>query len=474
MSYLIYDLVRRWHIEWFGAFVAVSQLLALLTIPSVLLQREGRPRAALSWLLAMFALPALGVLCWWAFGRTNMRRKKRRRQASTRAFLGRFGTPHSEETTEFSELIPRRALGDSIFTSTGNDITFLFDGPSAFPAIEAAILGAKRRIHVMFYIFRADETGERIRDLLAKKAREGVVVRLLVDGWGSPRIAGRFSKPLREAGGKVAAFSPSRRRALFKPRLAFANHRKMIVVDEEVAFTGGMNIGDEYAYEWRDSMVRIEGPAVAALEHIFLDDWYFASDDDVPHVEFAEPKRIGKSTCAVVASGPDRDSYIHDAYFTLLARAESRIWIVTPYFIPGEAITTALRTAASRGVDVRIVLPAESDVTVAKHAARSYYPELVSAGVRILEYKGGMLHAKALVIDDEVCTAGTANVDTRSLRLSFEVTCLIHDSDRTRELSSWCSGLMRNAHQVTLVECATRSLPQKLLQSGAHLLSPLL
>lgn len=474
MSYLIYDLAREWHIDWFAAVIVGSQILALLTIPSVLLQREGQPRAALSWFLAMFALPALGVLCWWAFGRTSMRRKKRRRQASTRAFLGRFGLPHSEDGTIFSAFLPSRALGDSIFTSNGNDLTFLFDGPSVYPAIEAALRGAKRRIHVMFYIFRTDETGRRIRDLLAEKAREGVTVRLLVDGWGSPWTAGRFSNPLREAGGKVAAFHPSRRRAVFKPRLAFANHRKIIVIDEEVAFTGGMNVGDEYAYEWRDSMVRIQGPAVAALEHIFLDDWYFASDDDVPHVEFAEPKHVGTTACAVLASGPDRESYIHDAYFALLCRAEQRVWIVTPYFIPSDAIATALRTAASRGVDVRIVLPAESDVTVAKYAARSFYPELVGAGVRILEYKGGMLHAKALVIDDDVCTAGTANVDTRSFRLSFEVSCLIHDRDKNRELASWCLGLMRNAHQVTLVECATRSLPQKLLQSGAHLMSPLL
>jgi cardiolipin synthase len=474
MPYLLYDLVRAWHADWFGTFVGISQALALLTIPSVLIQREGRPRAALSWLLAMFAVPALGVFCWWAFGRTSMARRRRRRQASTRAFLGRFGPPHSEDGTPFSDFLPRRAVGDSIFTSHGNDVTFLFDGPSAFPALEAAIEAAQKRIHVMFYIFRTDETGRRIRDLLAKKAREGVIVRLLVDGWGSPRVTGHFSAPLREAGGKVVAFNPSRRRSFYAPRLAFANHRKIVVIDEDVAFTGGMNVGDEYAYEWRDLLVRIKGPAVRALEHVFLDDWYFASDDEVPHVEYATPVRAGNTACAVVVSGPDRDSYIHDAYFTLFARAKRRIWIVTPYFIPGDAITTALRTAASRGVDVRIVLPEQSDVIVAKHAARSYYPELVSVGVRILEYRGGMLHAKALVIDEEVCTAGTANVDTRSFRLSFEVSCLLFDRDKNREVSSWCEGLMSNAHQITMVECATRSIGQKLLSSGAHLLSPLL
>lgn len=456
---------------WSSLF-GVSEILALASVPSVLLQRQGQPRAALSWLLALFALPTLGVLLWWAFGRTNLARKRRIRAASARAFSKKFGPPHTE-SGPFDGLVPPQALGDSIFTTNGNRVELLFDGSAAFPAMEEAIARARRKVHVMFYIFRDDETGRRFRDLLARKAREGVIVRVLVDAWGSPRFTGKFSDPLRAAGVKVAAFLPSHLMPLVAPRFNFANHRKIIVVDDTVAFAGGMNVGEEYRSEWRDIMARIEGPAARALDHVFLDDWFFASDDTVSHSEH-EPLSGRGVACAVIASGPDRESYIHDAYFMLFTRAEKRIWIVTPYFIPSDAIATALRTAAGRGVDVRVVLPTTSDVMIAKLAARSYYPELIASGVRIFEYGGPMLHAKAFVVDEDTCAAGSANVDTRSFRLSFEVSCVFKNSETTDRLSDWLQGLFRDSHEVTPQETKNRSMGSRLLESAAHLTSPLL
>lgn len=471
MQGLLDLLTGEW--SWFSPLLALSEILALISVPSVLLQRQGRPRAALAWLLALFALPTIGVLLWWAFGRTSMARKRRIRAASARNFVERFGPPHTEAGTPFEALLPPRALGDSIFTSNGNHAELLFDGPNAFPAMEAAIAEAKTKIHVMFYIFRNDETGRRFRDLLAKKAREGVTVRVLVDAWGSPRFIGKFADPLRAAGAKVAAFLPSHFMPLIAPRFNFANHRKILVVDEATAFMGGMNIGDEYRSVWRDIMVRLEGPSVRALDHIFLDDWYFASGDDVSHREH-EAVSERDVACAVVASGPDRESYIHDAYFALFTRAARRIWIVTPYFIPSDAIATALRSAATLGVDVRIVLPTASDVRIAKLAARSFYPELIGGGVRIFEYQGPMLHAKAFVIDEDTCAIGSANVDTRSFRLSFEVSCLFKGQETTNRLSTWFEDLFSHSHEVTLDETTNRSTASRLLESLAHLTSPLL
>ena len=473
-DYFLEFLLRGHEAGWFGSLMAVSEALALLTIPSVLLQRQGHPRAALSWLLAMFAIPALGVTWWWAFGRTSMARKRRRRAAASREFVDRHGAPHTEAGTPFDGLVPPAALGDSIFTSNGNDVTLLFDGASAFPEMEAAVRAATRKIHVLFYIFRNDETGRRFRDLLAERARAGVTVRVLVDAWGTPGFTGRFSDPLRKAGAGVAAFRSSRLQPLFAPRLSFANHRKLVVVDDRVAFTGGMNIGNEYAREWHDVMARIEGPAVHALDHVFLDDWFFASDDDVSDVERDGKRQRGNVACAVVASGPDRASYIHDAYFILFTRAERRIWIVTPYFIPSDALATALRTAAARGLDVRVILPLASDVNVVKHAARSYYPELLSADVKIYEYEGPMLHAKAFVVDDDTCAVGSANVDSRSFRLSFEVGCFLKDRATNARLASWCEDLVADSHRVSSEECENRSTGEKLLESAAHLFSPLL
>jgi len=474
MRYIIDLILGRATLGWFGSLTALSQIVALLTIPSVLLQRQGRPRAALSWLLMMFAIPAIGVVGWWAFGRTTMQRRRRRRVASAREFVQRYGTPHTEAGTPFEHLLPPRAIGESIFTSAGNDVELLFDGSSAFPAMEQAIASAERTVHVMFYIFRDDATGRRFRDLLVERARAGVTVRVLVDAWGTPRFTGRFSDPLREAGARVAAFLPSHFMPLLAPRFNFANHRKLVVVDESVAFIGGMNVGDEYALKWHDVMARLVGPSVRAIEHVFLDDWYFATGDDVSRTELEEIVPSGDVACAVVASGPERESYIHDAYFILFTQAARRIWIVTPYFIPSDAIATALRTAASRGLDVRILLPVASDVGVVKHAARSFYPHLLEGAVRIYEYQGPMLHAKALIIDEDTSAVGSANVDTRSFRLSFEIGCFVKDRAKNRQIAEWYETLLADSHEVTLEECEARSTSEKLLESAAHLLSPML
>jgi cardiolipin synthase len=460
---------------WLALITFASQIIALLTIPSVLLQRQGQPRAALAWLLAMFAVPAGGVVAWWALGRTSMRRKRRKRVARARAFEDRYGKAHSEPCDAFDGLLPPRALGDSIFTSRGNHVDLLFDGPTAFPAMERAIEQAERTVHVMFYIFQNDTTGRRFRELLVERARAGVRVRVLIDAWGTPRFTGKFSDPLRAAGASVAAFLPSHFMPLLAPRFNFANHRKLVVVDDRIAFLGGMNIGDEYALKWRDVMLRLEGPAARALDHVFLDDWYFASHENADVPERGPPHFTdGGADCAVIASGPDRLPHIHDAYFILFTRADKRIWIVTPYFIPSDALATALKTAAGRGVDVRILLPNTSDVVVVKHAARSFYPDLLTAGVKIYEYHGPMLHAKAFLIDDDISCVGSANVDTRSFRLNFEIGCFVSNRAKSLEVTRWYEGLLEAAHPVTLREARGRSTAEKLLESAAHLFSPLL
>jgi cardiolipin synthase len=473
-DYLLHLAFGEAQLIWYARITQASQIVALLTIPSVLLQRQGQPRAALAWLLMMFALPAVGVVGWWLIGRTSIVRKRRKREARSRAFAERFGPPHSEPCGAFDGLLPERALGDSIFTSQGNRVDLLFDGPSAFPEMERAVASARRTVNVMFYIFRNDETGRRFRDLLVERARAGVRVRVLIDAWGSPRFTGKFSDPLRAAGASVAAFLPSHFMPLLAPRFNFANHRKLLVVDDRIAFLGGMNIGDEYALHWRDVMARIEGPSARALDHVFLDDWYFASREDVPLPERPPLIAAGDTDCAVIASGPDRASYIHDAYFIVFTRANERIWIVTPYFIPSDALATALKTAAGRNVDVRILLPSTSDVSVVKHAARSYYAELLAAGVRIYEYQGPMLHAKAFIVDRDLSTVGSANVDTRSFKLNFEVGCFISSRETSAQIASWFEDLLADSHRVTVNEVRARSTSEKLLESAAHLFSPLL
>jgi cardiolipin synthase A/B len=474
MHYLLELLDRIQPVSLSRLLFGLTYVLALSTMPSVLLRRRGNPRAALTWLLALFALPLVGVFFWWAFGRTRIERKVRRRSRSARQFVRQRGLPHSESGTPFVGMIPPRAIGDSVFPTGGNRVVPCIDGVQAFPAMMAAIRGAQRQIHVIFYIWQDDDVGRRMRDLLAERARQGVTVRVLVDAWGTPKFIKSFSRPLREAGAHVAAFLPSRWYPLRAPRLNFANHRKIVVVDERIAFTGGMNIGDQYERTWRDLMIQIEGPAVHALEHVFLDDWHFATRENVHHREYGRPPSAGSVACAVIASGPDRGHWIHDAHFIAFTRAARRIWIATPYFIPTQALAAALRTAADRGVDVRILLPSRSDVPLVAWASRSFYPDLLESGVRIFEYLDGMMHAKAFVVDDLLTCVGSANVDNRSFRLNFEIGCLLHDEATTAALSAWFEELTESSTEVTLAAIEKGSTAQKLLESAAHLLSPLL
>ena len=415
----------------------------------------------------------MGVVLWWLIGRTRIERKRRARRRSAAEFAGRHGQPHSEADTGLETRLPVRAVGASIFPSLGNRVELLFDA-EAMPAMQAAIESATSSIHALFYIWRDDETGVRMRDALACKASQGVRVRVLVDSFGSSRFMKRLAPKLTAAGAQAACYFPSRLDPLRAPRVNFVNHRKMLVVDDRQAFTGGMNIGDEYAGPWHDLMARIEGPAVKALQHLFLDDWYFASGEDVdPGVPHAAV-RPGDVACAVVASGPDTETWIHDSFFRAINDARERVWLLTPYFIPSSPLLTALRVAASIGVDVRVLLPANSDIPLVKVASRAYYPELLRAGVRVFEHQGDVIHAKAMIVDELVSSIGSANFDSRSFRLSFEVGCFFRHAGTNARLADYYESLRAGSEELTLKDLDGRPLGRKLVEAAAHLLSPLL
>lgn len=411
-------------------FVALlaSDVLALLSLPSVLRQHHGRPAATMSWLLALFAVPWVGVVCWWLLGRNHLERRKRQRRSSHEAFSAATERPRGTGGPHFRGLIPGTTDGPQ--PTRGNHVEILVDGSRAFPAMLAAIRSARRDVHLLFYIWKNDETGRRLRDLLAERSREGVTVRLLLDGWGSILLGRRHLDPLRRAGVHVANFFPVR--PWVPSALNFRNHRKLVVVDGQEAFTGGMNVGREYEVDYHDLMARITGPAVAQLQDVFLDDWYYATGE---LLEAGPPPRwTGDVSLAVLASGPDQwDNHVHDTLFLTINQARERVWVMTPYFVPGPAILAALRGAAQRGVDVRLLVPRHSDVLPAQVAGRALYPLLVEVGVRVCLYDG-MLHGKAILFDRDLCMIGSANTDNRSFRLNFELSCLFRSEPLAREL----------------------------------------
>jgi cardiolipin synthase A/B len=475
---------------WAFASLA-SYIFALFTIPSVLLRRRGRPIAAISWILALFAFPFFGQVAWWILGRRHLERQRAQRQKTTEQLQRDLATlkahlksaPEVENALVLFRDLPTQ-LRESIFLpTTANRIQLLIDAAQAYPAMKQAIRDAKEHIHFLFYIWQNDAVGREFRDLLVFRARDGVEVRVLVDSLGSSLIDETFLRPLRAAGVEIS-YVPAR---IFqnRPTLNFRNHRKILLVDGKVAYGGGLNIGCEYTSNWRDIGLRMAGPVVDQYQEVFVDDWYFATGQNL-----TDPRYFGRwdeieesdltasehfANCAVIASGPHlKTKILRDAFFVAITSAQKRVWLITPYFIPDTAIMVALQTAVLRGVDVRILVPGLSDVPFVKFAARSYYEDLLKVGVRIFEYQTSILHAKALLFDDELSIVGSANLDIRSFRLNFEITCLIASESFNKELAEHFLGDCANADEISLEETRQRSTAMQLVEAIAHLMSPML
>jgi cardiolipin synthase len=305
---------------------------------------------------------------------------------------------------------------------------------------------------------------------------------MLVDGTGSNKLTMRFLEPLRAAGVEVARFNPVRLLKLRLRRPDFRTHRKIVVCDGSVAFTGGMNITDAHSAQygpayWRDTHLRVVGAAAWPLQRLFLEDWYFATDVLCPidATTFPSPAREGSHLVQVVGSGPDSSAFaIHKVIFTAINQSTDRCWLTTPYFVPDEALLMALVTAGLRDVDVRLIVPKKGDSRLVDMAARSYFPELLAAGVRVFEYETRFIHAKTLVCDDDVSVIGTANLDNRSFRLNFEVAAVIYSGATNFTLADAFTRDLEGCRELKGGDYEKQPLSRRLGQATARLISPLL
>ncbi len=435
-----------------GVISAVGMILSFLVVLKILTERRDAS-ATLAWILAIILVPYLGPVLYFVLaGRVERRRIRRRERALLQLEDGRRAAERhlrehaagaDEEVHPDQRGIMRLAeeLGAGP-PLVGNHVSFLPDGRDTFDLIEEAIQNAVHHVHLEYYIFRPDETGVRLLQLLERKAREGVSVRLLYDAVGSASLGRRHLRGLVAAGGRAEAFLP-----MFSLRrpfgINFRTHRKIVVVDDAVGFVGGRNVGDEYRLgvskfgEWHDAHLRIAGPAVHRLQEIFAEDWIFASGEDVTlHAECFTPfTRPGRARIQVIESGPDggRET-IHRVVFQAIVSARETLDMVTPYFVPDRSIQVALENAALRGVRVRLLVPGVSDNPLVSWAARSYYRELIPAGVEVYRFRPGMHHAKLMVADGRWAYVGTANMDIRSFRLNFEVGLSIYEPDIARAI----------------------------------------
>jgi cardiolipin synthase len=470
------------------AWTAAVLALDVVIIARAVMREQGVERT-LMWVFAILAFPGLGAVAYLMLASPSIRRarrRKRRANEAARAAVGRDGAEAHEEAGE--ELAPPGSLPrlagavTGLPPTAGNRVELLADDERAFLRIEEALAEAKRSIWAEYYIVKNDATGRRFMELLREKAAQGVEVLFLYDGVGSLRLDEHRLAALRHAGGRASIFlplNPLRQRWSVQLR----NHRKIVVVDGELGFTGGMNIGDEYSglarkkgrTHFRDSHLALRGPCVRDLAQIFAEDWAFATGEPLRELPQAPPSEAGRSVVSIVPSGPDQKrNAIGLVYFSAVAGARRRVWLTSPYFVPDESISRALESAALRGVDVRLLVPAKSDVALAQLASRSYFPRLVAAGVAVYEYLPSMHHAKTMVVDDELSMVGSANVDVRSLRLNFELSALVHDRDLAARLSRRFEEDLQQSRRVTAERLEQRNTLVRLRDGVVRLLSPLL
>jgi cardiolipin synthase len=462
---------------------ALATVWVVISAGVILLQRRSAT-ATLAWLLVFLFLPVVGLILYRLLGPLRLQRKQLKRRVGRRLIEDAIGAMELlRESGRDQVQVARVPIAMREPPPLHAEAIDLYvDGASAYAALFQAISAARQHVHLEYYIFEPDKIGTRLRDLLIEKARAGVAVRLLVDGTGSSRLGKRFLKPLRDAGAEIAWFNPIRLRWIRTRRIDFRCHRKIVVCDGVVGFTGGMNVADDQSAElsrsyWRDTHLRIEGAAVVALQRLFVEDWYFATEALPARAGelFSLREGAGTHVVQIIGSGPDHDQLpIHSTYFTVITRATSRVWLTTPYFVPDEAIVAALCTTALRGVDVRLLIPLRGDSRLIDLAARSYVPDLVAAGVKVFEYLPRFIHAKTIVADDDIAIVGSANLDNRSFRLDFELTAIVYDREMTARLAEAFQADLRESRAIDAAALAGHSMFRRLGEAGARLLSPLL
>jgi cardiolipin synthase A/B len=486
----LWDLALRISHQWYWV---VPFILAWIGVIFTILLDNKNPTKSIAYILLLALVPVAGLVVYFFFGRDY--RKQRLfnlKGAVDSPIIESFWTDHHVEFERRFEQT-EAAVGDLIaparlifnqhqgFLTENNQIKLLVNGEQKFPEVLRSIEEAKHHIHLEYYIFTYDDVGKKIVDALIRKSKEGVIVRMIIDDFGSPKKR-KMVKRLRKAKIEIFRFMP-----VVFPFLAqanFRNHRKIIVIDGRVGFEGGINIDERYLNSgkhelyWRDTHIKVEGPLVNLLQLQFLLSWHFTSKTNFP---FEQPYFGNKfehkegATATLVASGPDSPRpYCMEAILAAINQAKKRIWIITPYFIPTDQILTALQIAASNGVDVRMILPGKSDSHIVKHASLSYVKPLVRSGIRIFLYEKGFAHAKTMTFDNQLTIVGTANMDTRSFYINFEIAAIIYDRKLCEEVDRSFEVDLQNSNEIHYQEWSKRSFYNRLLDSTCRLMTPLL
>lgn len=459
-------------------------LTAYVLLIAFLILMEGQnPDRTILWLLTLLLLPGLGLLLYIILG-PDMRRianKKKFRAKNTSVCVSGEQCGEAKRFDEKLSTLLYRSNNAPLLQF--NEVELLINGEQKFPRLWDALKKATRYIHLEYFIIQNDALGQELADILCERVAAGVTVRLMFDDVGSWKLGRTYTKRLRDAGVEVHAFMPSSF-AFFRSSVNFRNHRKIAVIDGTIAFSGGLNIGVEYLGMgklgfWRDTHAVFKGEAVMAFHRIFIRDWNLCSGENLDPEDLAfqptesdEVKKYAPLPLQIVSSGSDSAwSSIGQGYSSMIGNAQKRIWITTPYLVPGSAILNELRIAAMSGVDVRILIPSVPDHKLVYWAGRSNIENLLRCGVRIWMYQNGFVHAKTLLMDHSVASVGTANLDNRSLEINFEVQAFIYDEGINGQLARQFLKDIEDSSECLLQEWNTRPFRQKFLESIGRLWS---
>lgn len=448
--------------NWILIFQFIYILLLILVILRVLYDTRSSTKA-LAYILFIVFVPIIGVIFYFSFGINYRKRKlytkKNVKDEALRKYINEKMIK-SSEIIKNSELLSdkRKNLISYIQRSSGSPLTsnnkvkLLLNGEEKFPEVLKALENATSHIHLEYYIYENDLTGNQIADVLIKKAKQGLEVRFMYDDFGSHGLGKPFIQKLKDAGVQTAPFYKIKWYALAN-RINYRNHRKIIIIDGKTSFVGGINMSDKYRNDlaeenhlfWRDTHIMIEGQASAYLQYLFICDWNFCSPNKIQYQEnyFPEhaeinltPHDVQDNIVQIAASGPDSEQPV--IFYSLLeaiSAAREKIYITSPYFIPGESLMDALIIAIQSGVDVKIIIPGISDSKLVDAAASAYYTELLKYGAQIYKYNKGFVHAKTIVIDDDLAIIGSANMDYRSFDLNFEVNAIVYSKEIGKQLT---------------------------------------
>ncbi len=466
-----------------SAFIFLCELTGFLTALRAIMDTRTA-QGAIAWAVSLIAMPYVAVPAYWIFGRTKFsgyvtarRMELLKMNTLARKLAEEFDRQRMQTKAGRSEELLLERLAKLPFTAH-NRATLLIDGEATFDSIFEAIAAAKKYILVQFYIIHDDALGGRLRDALIAKAREGIRCAVLYDEIGSGRLK-KYCSALRAAGVRIEPFHTTKGIAN-RLQLNFRNHRKIVIVDGRAAFVGGHNVGDEYlgldpkVGPWRDTHVKVEGPVVQCVQVSCVEDWHWATGEEMPGLEWNPVgARDGHGGALCLPSGPADDLETATLFFLhAINSAKERLWIASPYFVPDEQFISALQLAALRGVDVRILIPEKPDNAMVRLSAYSYLPETEPSGIKFFRHRPGFMHQKVMLVDDDYCAIGTANFDNRSFRLNFEITMAFYEHTFAQQVAAMLEKDFASSTPAAASELTAASFWFRLNVRIARLLAP--